>query len=98
AYNRPSSDLDITYVVFPGSAEEPPGPPDLRKLRDRCSALLNEIGGYNGELFLWEDILAKPSPSPSVSVSVSASPSPSGTAARSPTAQSTTTAKPSVTP
>ncbi|HEY2122510.1 MAG TPA: glycoside hydrolase family 75 protein, partial [Chthoniobacterales bacterium] len=46
AYNRPSSDLDITYVVFPGSAEEPPGPPDLRKLRDRCSALLNEIGGY----------------------------------------------------
>lgn len=98
AYNRPSSDLDITYVVFPGSAEEPPGPPDLRKLRDRCSALLNEIGGYNGELFLWEDILAKPSPSPSVSVSASASPSPSGTAAPSATAQSGTPSKPSTTP
>jgi len=98
AYNRPSSDLNITYVVFPGSAEEPPGPPDLRKLHDRCSALLNEIGGYSGDLFFWEDILAKPSPSPSTSVSASASPSPSGTAARSPTAQSSTTPKPSMTP
>ena len=98
AYNRPSSDLNITYVVFPGSAEEPPGPPDLRKLHDRCSALLNEIGGYNGDLFLWEDILAKPSPSPSASVSASASPSPSGTPARSATAQSSTTPKPSMTP
>ena len=98
AYNRPSSDLNISYVVFPGSAEEPPGPPDLRKLHDRCSALLNEIGGYNGDLFLWEDILAKPSPSPSASVSASASPSPSGTAAPSATAQSSTTPKPSMSP
>jgi hypothetical protein len=94
AYNRPSSDLNITYVVFPGSAEEPPGPPDLQKLHDRCSALLNEIGGYNGDLFLWEDILAKPSPVPSPSLSASASPSASGTAVPSATAQSSTTPKP----
>jgi hypothetical protein len=102
AYNRPSSDLNITYVVFPGSAEEPPGPPDLPKLRYRCSSLLNEIGGYSGELFLWEDVLAKPSPSPSPSASASASssPSPTVTATRSPTAQSsaTPTASPSTTP
>ena len=44
AYNRPASDLNITYLVFPGSAEDPPGPPDLQKLHDRCSTLLNEIG------------------------------------------------------
>ena len=30
-YNRPASDLNITYLVFPGSAEETPGPPDLQK-------------------------------------------------------------------
>ncbi len=100
AYNRPSSDLNITYVVFPGSAEEPPGPPDLQKLRNRCSSLLNEIGGYSGEVFLWEDVLAKPSPSPSPSASTSASPSPAVTATPSVTAQSsaTPTAGPSTTP
>ena len=38
AYNRPASDLNITYIVFPGSAEDPPGPPDLQKLHDRCSS------------------------------------------------------------
>ena len=80
AYNRPASDLNITYLVFPGSAEEPPGPPDLPKLHDRCSTLLNEIGGYSGELWTWEDILSKPSPSPSPSPQASIAPaSPSGT-------------------
>jgi hypothetical protein len=78
AYNRPASDLNITYVVFPGSAEEPPGPPDLQKLHDRCSTLLNEIGGYSGDLWTWENILSKPSPSPSPSASFSPSPSPQG--------------------
>ena len=63
AYNRPASDLNITYLVFPGSAEDPPGPPDLQKLHDRCSNLLNEIGGYSGYLWTWDDILSKPSPS-----------------------------------
>ena len=71
-YNRPASDLNITYLVFPGSADETPGPPDLQKLHDRCAALLNEIGGYAGELWTWEDLLAKPSPSPSPSASASA--------------------------
>jgi glycosyl hydrolase group 75 (putative chitosanase) len=65
AYNRPASDLNITYIVFPGSAEDPPGPPDLQKLHDRCSSLLNDIGGYTGELWTWADILSSPSPSPS---------------------------------
>jgi glycosyl hydrolase group 75 (putative chitosanase) len=90
AYNRPSSDLNITYVVFPGSAEEPPGPPNLQRLRDRCSALLNEIGGYSGEVFLWDDVLAKPSPS----ASASASASPSASASASPSPSLTGTASP----
>ena len=90
AYNRPASDLNITYIVFPGSAEEPPGPPDLQKLHSRCSALLNEIGGYTGELWTWEDIPAKPASSPSLSTSPAASASPQGSVAP--------TATPSVTP
>jgi hypothetical protein len=87
AYNRPASDLNITYLVFPGSAEEPPGPPDLQRLHDRCSTLLNEIGGYGGELWTWEDILSKPSASPSPSPSASSSPSvsPQGSVAPSAT-------------
>jgi len=88
AYNRPASDLNITYLVFPGTAEDPPGPPDLPKLHERCSALLNEIGGYGGELWTWEDILAKPSPSPTPSASSSpspvSSPSPSPSGSSSP--------------
>jgi hypothetical protein len=90
AYNRPSSDLNITYIVFPGSAEDPPGPPDLQKLHDRCSNLLNEIGGYSGYLWTWEDILSKPSPSPSPSGSSTSSVSPQGSASP--------TATPSITP
>jgi len=93
AYNRPASDLNITYVVFPGSAEEPPGPPDLQKLHDRCSTLLNEIGGYSGELWTWEDNLAKRSPSPSPSASPSPSLSPSLSA--SPLASSSPSPSPS---
>ena len=64
AYSRPSSDLNITYLVFPGSAESQPGPPDLPKMHDRCAELLNEIGGYTGELWQWQDVLATPTPSP----------------------------------
>jgi hypothetical protein len=83
AYNRPSSNLDITYLVFPGSAEGQPGPPNLKKLHDRCAALLNEIGGYSGDLCVWEDLLAKPTPSPTPSVAASAPAIPSATASPS---------------
>jgi len=79
-YNRPASDLNVTYIVFPGSAEDPPGPPDLEKLHERCAALLNEIGGYTGELWAWEDNLAKPSPSPQESISSRGDASPPGSA------------------
>ena len=45
AYNRPVSDLKVTYLVFPGTAETPFGPPDLEKLLAKCDGLVKEIGG-----------------------------------------------------
>jgi hypothetical protein len=32
-------------IVCPGSAVDPPWPPVLEMLHDRCASLLNEIGG-----------------------------------------------------
>ncbi len=63
-YSRPVSDLKITYVVFPGSADEKKGPPDLKAWREKCQALLTEIGGLgeNYSLYEWKDLLAKPEP------------------------------------
>jgi len=86
AYNRPSSDLNVTYLVFPGSAESQSGPPDLPKMHDRCAELLNEIGGYTGELWQWQNIFATPTPTPS--------PSPTGT----PTVPTTPGTSPSASP
>ncbi|MBV9390897.1 MAG: hypothetical protein JOY96_03290 [Verrucomicrobia bacterium] len=73
-YNRPASDLNITYLVFPNSVDGPPAPPDLKKMRDRCSELLNEIGGFAGELWTWEN-LANPSATPAPSATPVSSPS-----------------------
>lgn len=52
-YRRPVSDLSITYIVFPRTAIEPPGPPDLAILRARCLELFGEIGGLKGEMHDW---------------------------------------------
>jgi len=105
-YNRPVSDLKVTYLVFPGTADKPFGPPDLEKLQARCQKLVDEIGGATVPLHHWENIIPPPptptpTPSPSPSISPSAtfafpSPSPGGTASASPAL--TPTASPSVTP
>jgi Fungal chitosanase of glycosyl hydrolase group 75 len=97
AFNRPASDLNITYLVFPGSAESQPGPPDLTKIHDRCAQLLNEIGGYSGELWQWQDILATPTPTPSSTPTPSPSPGPSITPSPSPPG-TTTSESPTVSP
>jgi Fungal chitosanase of glycosyl hydrolase group 75 len=105
AYNRPSSDLNITYLVFPGSAEAQPGPPDLSKMHDRCAELLNELGGYTGELWRWQDIFATPTPSPSPlssptspTLTPTGTPTPPGTATSpSPTASTLPAGSPSPT-
>jgi Fungal chitosanase of glycosyl hydrolase group 75 len=57
--NRPVSDLKVTYLIFPGSAERPFDAPNLDKWRRQCAQLLDELGGHEGELFAWED-LTKP--------------------------------------
>lgn len=73
-YNRPVSDLKVTYLIFPETADKPFGPPDLEKLQARCEALLKEIGGASVALHHWENIIP-PSPTPSGVESSSAAPS-----------------------
>jgi Fungal chitosanase of glycosyl hydrolase group 75 len=77
--NRPVSDLKVTYLIFPGTAETPFGPPDLEKLQARCEALVKEIGGATVPLHHWENIIPPlPSPTPTT---IPASPTPAGSAA-----------------
>ena len=55
--NRPVNDLKVTYLVFPGTAETPFGPPDLEKLQAKCEELVKEIGGAGVPLHHWENII-----------------------------------------
>ncbi len=80
-YNRPVSELKATYLIFPGTADTPFGPPDLEKLQARCQKFVDEIGGSSVPLHHWENIIPPPpsptpTPSPSPSASPGASPSP----------------------
>jgi hypothetical protein len=52
---RAESDLKVTYLVFPGTAEQPREAPNFERWWFRCDALLQELGGYCGELFFFED-------------------------------------------
>jgi len=97
AYNRPETDLDITYLVFPGSADRQPGPPDLKGLHDRCQTLLNDIGGYRGQLWEWTDLLASASPTASQTPGATPAPSPAATPEAQPSASPLATAKRSAT-
>src|SRR5205807_8267096 len=75
AYSRPVSDLKVTYLVFPGTADPQFGPPDLDKLSARCQQLVDEIGGASVPLHHWENIIPPPpTPTPSPSPTISASP------------------------
>ena len=92
-YNRPVSDLKVTYLIFPGTADPQFGPPDLEKLQDRCQKLVDEIGGATVPLHHWENVIPPPptpppTPTPTVSPSPTStsSPSPSGSPPASPSA------------
>jgi len=64
---RPVSDLTVTYLVFPGSAEEKRSAPDLEKWHARCAELLAELGVPEAPLHHWEDIVPpwpEPTPTP----------------------------------
>lgn len=54
---RPVSDLHVTYLVFPGSAEPERDAPDLELWHERCAALLAELGAPDAVLHHWEDIV-----------------------------------------
>ena len=45
ADRRPASHPGIIYLVFPGSAEKPFGPPNYKHWSERCHALWKEFGG-----------------------------------------------------
>jgi hypothetical protein len=82
AYNRPVSDLKVTYLIFPGTAETPFGPPDLEKLQTRTEAFVKEIGGAGVPLHHWENIIP-PLQSPTPTPTPSASPATPGASATS---------------
>jgi len=65
-YRRPESDLKVTYLIFPGTAEKPNSPPNLNHWHEMCSTYLKEIGapGPGRELHRWEDPFKKPEPPP----------------------------------
>src|SRR5205823_13358818 len=99
AYNRPVSDLKVTYLVFPDSAEKPWGPPDLEKLLAKCDGLVKEIGGAGVPLHHWENIIPPlPSPTPTPTPSPAPSASPSGTPASPGASPTSTFAFPLATP
>jgi hypothetical protein len=63
-YRRPESDLKVTYLIFPGTAEKPNTAPNLAHWHEKCSTYLQEIGGIGTghELHRWEDPFKKPEP------------------------------------
>ncbi|MES2569662.1 MAG: glycoside hydrolase family 75 protein [Verrucomicrobiota bacterium] len=62
--NRAVSDLKVSYLVFPGTADRPFDVPDLAKWHERCAQLLGEIGGFTGELHAWANLIKPPLPPP----------------------------------
>jgi hypothetical protein len=91
AYSRPVSDLKVTYLIFPGTADTPFGPPDLDKIQVRCQSLVDEIGGSTKPLHRWENIIPPvptptptPTPSPTPTASPISTPSPGQSATATP--------------
>ncbi len=56
AYNRGEDALKVTYLVFPGTADKPYGPPDYDKWHEKISGYLAELGGLGKDytLYKWE--------------------------------------------
>jgi hypothetical protein len=61
-YNRPENDLKVTYLIFPGTAEKPFGPPDLDRWHAKVSEYLTECGGLGDgyTLHKWENPFPPP--------------------------------------
>jgi len=98
-YNRPVSDLKVTYLIFQGTANTPFGPPDLDKIEARCQKLVDEIGGATVPLHHWENIIPPPpTPTPtSTPQPTAAATTPTPTASLSPGPSISPSASPSAT-
>jgi hypothetical protein len=59
-YNRPVSDVSVTYLIFPRSSGKWKAP-NYAEWRSECAQLLEEIGGLGAgyELHIWADTLPK---------------------------------------
>ncbi len=79
ANNRPVSDLKVTYLIFPGTAEKSFGPPDLTQIEARCAALVKEIGGASIPLHHWENLIPTPTPTPTSTPTPTPTPTPTST-------------------
>lgn len=98
--NRPVSDLKVTYLIFPGTADPPFGPPDLEKLQAKCETFVKEIGGATVPLHKWENIIPPPptpTPTPTPSPSLTPPSSPTSTSSPSPGSSTAPSAAPSAT-
>ena len=75
---RPVSDLAVTYLIFPGSADKERSAPDLDRWHARCTELLAEIGVTNNTaLHRWENIVPlwpTPTPTPTPGAAAEATP------------------------
>jgi len=81
-YRRPISDLTVSYLIFPGSADERKGPPNYREWHQKTQDLLDEMGGLGEgyELFRWEDRLTSTHLPPEETPPQTAAPEEEGTA------------------
>ena len=63
-YSRPISALEASYIIFPHTAEEEPGPIDYQRLNTRCRELMDELGGLgkDAEFIEVADLLAPKQP------------------------------------
>jgi Fungal chitosanase of glycosyl hydrolase group 75 len=80
ADKRPVSRPEVSYLVFPGTAEKPFSAPDYARWAQRCHELWKELGGIDGAAWHEWTSLEKPWPTPTPRPS----PSPSATPETSP--------------
>ncbi len=94
-YIRPESDLKVTYLIFPGTAEKQRSAPDLAKWKEKCQALLGEVGGIGSGyvLYTWEDPFKKPEP-PATTTPATDGTTPTTSAASTTPATATSSASP----
>ncbi len=98
-YIRPESDLKVTYLIFPGTAEKVRTAPDLAKWQEKCASLIGEVGGLGAghSLHVWEDLLKKPEPPPPVPSPTPPAPAGGTTPTIAPAAPGSTPVSPSPT-